>query len=87
MTYVEYNIMLILKLFKKKSSKGKHVLKVSVWLFQPPYTVVGEYSASFTSIGLFIALQTTLSCTVIPYAGNSFNTLLWQPHLGMSHYF
>lgn len=57
-----------LKLFKKKSSKGKHVLKVSVWLLQFLSTVRWEYSAFFASMGLFIALQTNLRCTVMPYA-------------------
>lgn len=86
-TYIEFNIVPILNLFKKKSSKGKHVLKVSVWLLQVPFTVVWDYNVSFASVGLFMALQTTLNCTVIPYPGNFFNTLLWQPHLGICHYF
>ena len=87
MIYVESNIMPIRKLFKEKSSKGKHDLKVSVWLLQVHVTVVQDCSVSFASIGLFMALQTTLSCTAIPYPGNFFNTLLWQPHLGIYHYF
>ena len=64
--YLEYNIPW-LKLFKK-SSKGKHVLKVSVWLLQFLLTVHWEYSAIFASMDLFIALQTNLRCTVMPYA-------------------
>lgn len=65
-TYIEYKL-LTLKLFKK-SYKGKNILKVSIQLLQVLCITNWESSASFAFIGSFIALQTIISGTVIPYA-------------------
>ena len=87
--YIKYTTRPIVKLFKKKSPKGKHFLKVSVRLLQGPYTISWEYSVSF-DIYWFLCcftnnckLHSDTWCFVTPlmsYCGNHIRHLLLPLH-------